>query len=159
MKKITTNIILLIVIIVLVITSIQMYRLHKELQSLQLHTNVMEMRLTEIQAHPNKLILSQYPFPEPLGEYTITFYCDCKECCGAYASGRTASGTIPQAHYTCAAEGFPIGTQLYIRELGEVVVVEDRFGDPSITHKIDIFVNDHDEALRLGKLQSEVYMI
>ena len=163
MKKRITDIILLIVIIVLTITSVQLYRLHREIQSLQSHTDILEMRLTqhtaEEMSYPNLLHLSQYDFPTPIGKYTITFYCDCPLCCGPYSSGRTASGTIPQAHYTCAAEGFPIGTQLYIQELGEVVVVEDRFGDPTITNKIDIFVNSHDEALQLGVLQSEVYMI
>lgn len=94
----------------------------------------------------------------PIGEYTLTFYCACEKCCGK-STGITASGTKATEGRTCAAEGLPIGSVIYIEALGEFRVVEDRFGDPSKTGKIDIFVDDHDAALQLGVMKSQIYLV
>jgi len=94
----------------------------------------------------------------PIGEYTLTAYCPCEKCCGK-STGITASGTKATEGRTCAAEGLPIGSVIYIEALGEFRIVEDRFGDPSKTNKIDIFVDDHDAALQLGVMKSQVYLV
>ncbi len=93
-----------------------------------------------------------------LGIYKVSHYCACEKCCGK-SNGITASGTVAQEGRTCAAEGLAIGTHVLIAETGEVLTVEDRFGDPSLTNRIDIFVSDHDRALQLGAYESEVYIV
>lgn len=88
------------------------------------------------------------------GTYKITFYCACEKCCGK-TDGITASGTKATAKRTIAApKNFAFGTQLWIEGLGSYVV-EDRGG--SIKGKrIDIFVDSHAEALKLGVQYREV---
>lgn len=87
------------------------------------------------------------------GVCTITFYCPCSECCGSWAGGATASGTTPTAGRTVAAD-LPFGTRLMIE--GHEYVVEDR-GVSGMW--VDIFVNDHQEALDRGMYSAEVYII
>lgn len=80
--------------------------------------------------------------------YKVTAYCSCKKCCGAYASGRTASGTRATAGRTVAApSNLAFGTKLKIN--GKTYVVEDRGGAIS-GNKIDMYVNSHSEALAWG---------
>ena len=95
---------------------------------------------------------------EPIGVYRITHYCACEKCCGK-SNGITASGTVATEGRTCAMEGLPIGTQVLVVETGEILTVEDRFGDPSKTDRMDIFIEDHDRALALGIYESEVYIV
>lgn len=87
------------------------------------------------------------------GVCTITHYCPCSQCCGAWAGGATASGTTPTAGRTVAAD-LPFGTRLMIN--GHEYVVEDR-GVGGMW--VDIFVNGHQEALDLGMYQTEVYIL
>ncbi len=93
-----------------------------------------------------------------LGIYKISHYCACEKCCGK-SNGITASGTIAEEGRTCAAEGLPIGTHLLIAETGQILTVEDRFGDPSITDRVDVFICSHDRALALGVFESEVFIV
>ena len=86
---------------------------------------------------------------ELYGYFTITYYCACSKCCGAYATGTTASGTKVQQGRTIAAPSrYAFGTKMKIFD--HVYTVEDRGG--AITgNKIDIYVDSHSEALKLGK--------
>lgn len=84
----------------------------------------------------------------------ITFYCACRMCCGPDAAGLTASGIRPLEGITCAANRYPLGTRLYIAGIGERVVQDRtarRFSD-----RVDVYINDHRRALRLGKLTRSV---
>ena len=86
---------------------------------------------------------------ELYGYFTITYYCACTKCCGAYATGTTASGTKVQQGRTIAAPSrYAFGTKMKIFD--HVYTVEDRGG--AITgNKIDIYVDSHSEALKLGR--------
>ena len=98
-------------------------------------------------------LLCSAPKAEPYGECRITFYCPCSSCCGEWAGGPTASGVMPTANHTVAAD-LPFGTRLLID--GQEYVVEDR-GVSGMC--VDIYVDDHEEALRRGLYYSEVYII
>jgi 3D (Asp-Asp-Asp) domain-containing protein len=87
------------------------------------------------------------------GKCRITFYCSCAECCGEWAGGPTASGVMPTVDHTVAAD-LPFGTRLRIDS--QEYVVEDR-GVSGMA--VDIFVDSHDEALRRGMFESDVYII
>lgn len=87
------------------------------------------------------------------GVCTITHYCNCSACCGQWAGGGTASGTVPTAGRTVACE-LPFGTEIEIN--GERYTVEDR-GVSGFW--VDIYVNDHAEALQRGMYSAEVYII
>ena len=88
-----------------------------------------------------------------LGNFTLTAYCNCAQCCGT-AGNLTASGTVPAAGRTVAMAGVPFGTQLLIN--GNVYTVED-LGTPY--GHVDIFFNSHSEALAFGLQSAEVYRL
>ena len=91
-----------------------------------------------------------------LGNYTITFYCACPECCGEWATGCTASGVAATEWHTVATgEQFEFGTELYIDGLG-TFTVEDRGVDGEW---IDVYVADHQQALILGMQYRDVYLV
>lgn len=87
------------------------------------------------------------------GVATITHYCNCSACCGKWAGGGTASGTVPTAGRTVAAD-LPFGTRLLIN--GHEYIVEDR-GVSGCW--VDIYCDSHSEALARGMYQTEVYII
>ena len=83
----------------------------------------------------------------------ITFYCPCSACCGSWGNA-TASGVMPTANHTVANGCLPFGTRIMVD--GAEYVVEDRgVGD----FEIDIFVNDHQEALNRGLYYADVYIL
>ncbi len=88
-----------------------------------------------------------------LGEFRVTHYCDCVKCCGKWAGGHTATGTDPTEGRTVAVDPavIPLGSE--VRLNGHTYIAEDT----GVHGKaIDIFVNDHEEALRLGMYYAPV---
>lgn len=88
-----------------------------------------------------------------LGNFTLTAYCNCAQCCGT-AGNRTASGTVPTEGRTVAMAGVPFGTQLLIN--GNVYTVED-LGTPY--GHVDIYCSSHSEALSFGLQSADVYQL
>ena len=88
-----------------------------------------------------------------LGNFTLTAYCNCAQCCGT-AGNLTASGTVPTAGRTVAMAGVPFGTQLLIN--GTVYTVED-LGTPY--GHVDIYFGSHSEALAFGLQSADVYRL
>lgn len=90
-----------------------------------------------------------------LGNWTISFYCPCEICCGQWATGCTASGTLADPWHTCATDGLEFGTILYVDGLGYFEVLDrgTEYG------WLDIYVGDHQEALNLGLQYRDVYIV
>ena len=84
----------------------------------------------------------------------ITHYCPNACCCGEYATGYTANGSLATPNHTVATgEDLPFGTEVLIND--QVYVVEDRgvgYGE------IDVFVSDHQTALNMGLYYTDVYV-
>lgn len=106
--------------------------------------------------------------PECLGVFKITAYCPCVKCCGIWSAEHpsrvgtgyiqtTASGTIPKAGHTVAADisVLPFGTVIIID--GHEYTVEDRGGAVD-GNTIDIFFETHQEALNWGKQYKNIYI-
>lgn len=89
-----------------------------------------------------------------LGNFKLTAYCNCSSCCGKWAGGATASGSMPVAGRTVAMGGISFGTKLSIN--GHVYTVEDR-GTPY--GHVDIYFDSHSEALNFGLRYADVYMV
>lgn len=90
-----------------------------------------------------------------MGSYKITYYCPCEICCG-WNTGITASGAMATAGITIAADpSIPFGTEVMID--GHVYTVQDRGGAIKGNH-IDIFCNNHSEALSNSVHNTEVYI-
>lgn len=103
-----------------------------------------------------------------LGTYTVTAYCACEKCCGEWSAQhkarqgtdyiqRTASGTIPTAGRTVAADTsvLPFGTVIVID--GHEFTVEDRGGGVN-GKQIDIFFDSHEDALNWGRQTKTIYI-
>ena len=88
-----------------------------------------------------------------IGEYKLTFFCNCKKCCGKWAGGPTASGTMPAEGRTVACGALPLGTRILIAGQGEFIV-EDR--GVSGRH-IDIYMASHSACLQKGVQRGEVF--
>ena len=93
-----------------------------------------------------------------LGQFKITAYCNCTKCCGKWAGGPTASGTMPQAGRTIAVDPkvIPLGSQVIID--GHTYVAEDT-GGAIKGNKIDMYFASHSEALAWGVKYKEVSLV
>jgi len=89
------------------------------------------------------------------GEFEITHYCTCSICCGDYADGITATGTVATPGRTVAADPtiLPYGTILLINE--KEYVVED-CGGAIKGNRIDILMESHEAARKAGRYRAEV---
>lgn len=97
----------------------------------------------------------QAPAMEYLGDWTISFYCNCIECCGRWSGGATASEVMPTPWWTAATDGLAFGSVVYVEGLGEFVI-EDRGTEYGW---LDVFVSDHGEALANGLQYRAVYLV
>ena len=91
-----------------------------------------------------------------LGTFKLTAYCNCSRCCGKWAGGATASGTMPKAGRTIAVDTrvIPFGTKVIIN--GHTYTAEDT-GSAIKGNKIDIFFDSHQAALNFGVQYAEVF--
>ena len=87
------------------------------------------------------------------GNYKITFYCPCETCNGGWHG--TASGEPLTPGYTIATSEWAFGTTLYIENVGFRCVQDT--GVPSGC--IDVCVSSHEEALQLGVMLQDVYIV
>ena len=85
----------------------------------------------------------------------VTHYCACSKCCGDNADGITASSKRVAPGMVAMSSYYPFGTVLVIN--GEVYTVEDRGGSgiENDIARVDIYVEDHQQALRLGRYWAE----
>ena len=79
-----------------------------------------------------------------IGQYKITYYCACKQCCGK-TNGITASGAKVQEGVTVAADTskLPFGTKIYIKGIGWRTVQDT--GGAIKGNRLDIFISSHND--------------
>lgn len=91
---------------------------------------------------------------ESLGEFTVTAYCPCEECCGRWADGVTATG-LPAGPGIVAVDPDVIPT-------GSTVVIDGQAylaADTGVTgNHVDICVTDHRAAEAFGVRVEEVWV-
>jgi len=104
-----------------------------------------------------------------IGEFRLTAYCSCSKCCGKWAKDRPvdsagnelvygASGELLTAGYSIAVDPtvIPYGTVLLIN--GKEYEAMD-CGGAIKDKRIDVYFNDHDEALEFGVQYAEVFIV
>lgn len=85
-------------------------------------------------------------------EVEVTHYCPCTQCNGN-SLAMSASGKPLAVGMIATSTQYPFGTRLSIN--GKIYTVEDRGGaEFNDIHRVDIFVNSHEEALRLGRYKT-----
>lgn len=108
-----------------------------------------------------KITFEPDPYGVFMGEFKLTAYCACWRCCGKAeddpAYKVTASGTICEEGRTIAVDPdlIPLGSTVYID--GKAYVAEDTGGAIQDKH-IDIYFEDHQEALEFGAKTGVVYV-
>lgn len=90
--------------------------------------------------------------PSQSWDANVSAYCPCKQCCGRYADGITASGKPAVGFFVAAPPNVPFGTLLSIPGYNEglPVPVLDR-GGAIVGNKLDVFFPTHQEALNWGR--------
>ena len=97
-----------------------------------------------------------------LGEFTLTAYCACSKCCGVWANGYTATGTLATEGRTIAVDPkvIPYGTHVLLiwpdgtqREY----IAEDCGGGINGNH-IDVFFDSHQAARVFGVQSAMAYL-
>lgn len=107
------------------------------------------------QQDPAELLMERMPKGHwvQLGQHTLTFYCNCRRCCGRWSGGPTASGTMPAEGRTVACGSLPLGTRILIPGFGEYIV-EDR----GVRGKhIDIYMASHAACLKNGIKYANIF--
>lgn len=103
-----------------------------------------------------------------LGKFKLTAYCSCKKCCGKYAANRPvdengneivygSTGARLKAGVSIAVDPrvIPYGTKVVIN--GHTYVAQDTGGSIK-GKKIDVYFDDHQEALDFGVKKAEVFI-
>lgn len=114
---------------------------------------------TIVKESPDKAIPSDSQTIETvnLGQFKISAYCHCSQCCGK-SDGITATGTLVQANRTIAVDPrvIPLGSKVMID--GQIYVAEDT-GGAIKGNRIDMYFATHQEALNFGIQYKNVSLI
>lgn len=104
-----------------------------------------------------------------LGEYKLTAYCSCAKCCGVYADNRPTDSDGQEIVYGSTGErltaGYSIAVDPSVIPYGSVVTINGHeykamdCGGAIKGNRIDIYFNDHKEALKFGVQYADVYLI
>lgn len=92
-------------------------------------------------------------------QVTATAYDSCYACCGK-TDGITRSGVKARAGRTIAVDPsiIPLGTKIYIAELGQVFTAEDTGGRIK-GNRIDIFMDSHEKAKDFGLHELQAFVL
>ena len=96
-----------------------------------------------------------------LGTYQLTAYCPCKQCCGkdpgSPGYGITATGATAVAGTTIAVDpsAIPYGSTIKIND--HIYIAQD-CGGAINGNRIDIYFDDHQDALQFGVQTAEVFL-
>ena len=110
---------------------------------------------TEVLGEPEDQVEDSGEQWEYLGQWTVSFYCDCSICAGQWSGSPTASGAWPSAWWTAATGDLPFGTVVYVDGYG-YFEIQDRGTDYGW---IDIFLGDHQLCLDYGLDYRDVWIV
>lgn len=114
----------------------------------------------EMNYYDNASSKTQIPAGKSLGEVVTTGYCNCSLCCGKWAGGHTASGTVPKANHTLAVDAHspkvPMGTKIVMN--GKTYKVEDTGNFARYGTDFDIYFDNHAAAQAWGKRKVEAFL-
>lgn len=129
--------------------------LDKSNRNLSKQLSIVQGELTTVQKDMNNLTQSKVFY---VGKYKITYYCDCKQCCGK-TNGITASGIKAQEGVTVAADTskLPFGTRIYIKGIGWRTV-QDR-GGAIKGNRLDIYISSHNNPKPYNVKNLDVWMV
>lgn len=133
-----------------------------ETSSKSLETGISEEEMAVLEPETAELVVSDPPQENidisekemfTIHGVRITYYCPCSKCCGKWADGITSTGVTARAEHTIAVDPglIPYGSTVRI---GDRDYVAEDTGVSGTS--IDIFVEDHKEALNRGLYYTDV---
>ena len=126
------------------------YKLNAERRNAELCIENVQLQLDNTQLQSElETAVAPISNTEYLGEFTITYYDACMQCCGK-TDGITASGAIVREGVTVAVDPkvVPLGAYIYIEGIGYRVAQDT--GGAIKGNRIDVYVNTHQKALNCG---------
>ena len=99
-----------------------------------------------------------------LGEFKLTAYCSCPICCGKWAYNRP-NGVVYGATGEELIEGYSIAVDPNVIPYNTEVLINGRTykaqdcGGAIKGNRIDIYFEDHNEALKFGVQYAEVFLV
>lgn len=101
--------------------------------------------------------------PVSLGQFKLTAYCSCAKCCGKWAYNRP-NGIIYGAIGEELKEGYSIAVDPSVIEYGTEVIIDGKTykaqdcGGAIKGNRIDVYFEDHNDALNFGVQHKEVFV-
>ena len=98
-----------------------------------------------------------------LGEFKLTAYCSCEKCCGIWAYNRP-NGVVYGAIGEELKEGYSIAVDPNIISYGSEVIINGKTykaqdcGGAIKGNRIDVYFNDHDDALEFGVQYADIFI-
>lgn len=135
-----------------------------ELRALQARIDAAKAKLETLSvqmAEPTRsdeLTAVEEPEPESLGEFKLTAYCPCEQCCGEWADGITYTGTRATEGRTVAVDPSVIPLGSTVRINGHDYIAED-IGGAIKENRVDVFFDTHQAALQFGVQYADVAII
>ena len=102
--------------------------------------------------------------PVSLGEFKLTAYCPCVECCGIWANNRP-NGVVYGSIGEELKEGYSIAVDPTVISYGTEVIINGRTykaqdcGGAIKGNRIDIYFDSHNDALEFGVQYAEVLVV
>lgn len=118
---------------------------------------------TKIETETDKEVDTQAVKPVSLGEFKLTAYCSCSICCGEWAYNRL-NGIVYGAIGEELKEGYSIAVDPSVIPYGTEVIINGRTykaqdcGGAIKGNRIDVYFEDHDDALEFGVQYKEVFV-
>lgn len=120
-------------------------------------TNLLSIQEVKVETEEEETIKEENKIY--LGKFKITHYCACKKCCGPNAQGITASGKKVEEGKTIAVDPkvIKLGSKVHIEGYGDMEAQDT--GSAIKGNIIDIYIANHNEALKLGVKYKDVYLV
>ena len=85
-----------------------------------------------------------------LGEFEISWYCNCKICCGKWSGGACKDGSMPKDDWTIAVDPkvIPLGSLV---EIDDYTYKACDTGSYIVGRRIDIYCSSHNQCLKNGR--------
>ena len=157
-RKLKQNVLIAILVIldlILLFMLVQKREKEKELSELEWPEMIKTQMVSAEVPCPEITQINFYDSYKQSATFIVTHYCGCSKCCGTYSSGSEseawgAAGTHLEPFVSVAVDPsvIPLGTVLYDAE-GRLYRAEDT-GSAIEGNRIDLFVGDHEEALKMG---------
>lgn len=101
--------------------------------------------------------------PVSLGNFKLTAYCSCELCCGKWANNRP-NGVVYGAIGEELKEGYSIAVDPTVIDYNSRVLINGRVyeaqdcGGAIKGNRIDVYFEDHNDALEFGVQYAEVFI-